>query len=136
MNTSPKPYSLPAELHLALANECISVSPTGEPSGHGADFYAFVFNRSQEDAVNAFGGTPCEAVAYVLSRLDKPWRMVAVDESSPDAAVAAIQFTLKDEDGLQFLRLWNEADFDAIRREWPEAPEDVFIGADPLYKPA
>lgn len=136
MSTSPRIYLLPDDLHLALTNERISVSPTGEPPGHGADFYAFLFDRVQEDRVHAFGGTPCEAVAYVLSRLDKPWRMVAADESSPDAAVAAIQFTLNDEDGLQFLRLWNEGDFDAIRREWPDAPEDVFIGADPLYKPA
>lgn len=35
-----------------------------------------------------------------------------------------------------FLRYWNEGDFDVIRREWPDAPEEVFIGADPLYKPA
>lgn len=51
-----------------------------------------------------------------------------------DAAVAAIQFALDDDDGMQFLRLWNAGDFDVIRREWPEAPEEVFIGADPLHK--
>lgn len=53
-----------------------------------------------------------------------------------DAAVAAIQFALEDDDGMQFLRLWNGGDFDDIRREWPEAPEEVFIGADPLHKPS
>ncbi|MOA41460.1 hypothetical protein D3C78_1634220 [compost metagenome] len=60
------------------------------------------------------------------------------DESmdGTDAAVAAIQFALDDEDGMQFLRLWNEGEFDVIRREWPDAPAEVFIGADPLYKPA
>ncbi|MBP3998332.1 hypothetical protein [Pseudomonas koreensis] len=52
----------------------------------------------------------------------------------PDAAVAAIQFALDDDDGMQFLRLWNDGDFDVIRSEWPEAPEEVFIGADPLHK--
>lgn len=36
-------------------------------------------------------------------------------------------------DGLAFLRCWNEGNFDAIRREWPEAPEAVFVGADPLH---
>lgn len=51
-----------------------------------------------------------------------------------DAAVAAIQFALADDDGMQFLRLWNEGEFDVIRSEWPEAPEEVFIGADPLHK--
>lgn len=50
-----------------------------------------------------------------------------------DAAVAAIAFALGDDDGLTFLRLWNEGEFDVIRKEWPEAPEDVFTGADPLH---
>lgn len=49
------------------------------------------------------------------------------------AAVAAIQFALETDDGLAFLRCWNEGNFEAVRREWPEAPEDVFIGADPLH---
>jgi hypothetical protein len=50
-----------------------------------------------------------------------------------DAAVAAIQFALETDDGLTFLRLWNQGDFDTTRREWPEAPEAVYIGADPLH---
>ncbi|RMR16852.1 hypothetical protein ALP90_200218 [Pseudomonas amygdali pv. ulmi] len=53
-----------------------------------------------------------------------------------DAAVAAIQFALVNDEGLQFLRHWNQCDFDVIRREWPEAPEEVFIGADSLHKPS
>jgi hypothetical protein len=51
-----------------------------------------------------------------------------------DAAIAAINFALEAEEGLMFLRCWNEGDFKAIRGEWPEAPETVFIGVDPLYK--
>ena len=50
-----------------------------------------------------------------------------------NAAVAAIQFALETADGLAFLRCWNEGNFDAIRREWPQAPEAVFVGADPLH---
>lgn len=34
-----------------------------------------------------------------------------------NAAVAAIQFALVAGDGLEFLRCWNEGDFDVIRRE-------------------
>lgn len=66
----------------------------------------------------------------------------AVDEARADwvrksnCCVAVIQFALNDEDGHTFLRLWNEGDFDAIRAEWPNAPEAVYIGADPLYVPA
>lgn len=46
---------------------------------------------------------------------------------------AVIQFALDDDCGLEFLRCWNEGDFEAIRNEWPDAPEDVFF-ADPLYR--
>jgi hypothetical protein len=54
-------------------------------------------------------------------------------KAAPHAAVAAIAFALEDDGCEEFLRCWNEGDFDAIRREWPEAPEEVFIGADPLH---
>lgn len=53
--------------------------------------------------------------------------------NNQNAAVAAIQFALETEDGLTFLRLWNQGDFNTIRREWPEAQEAVYIGADPLH---
>jgi len=60
------------------------------------------------------------------------------EDQSCDAAVAAIAFTLdmQTESPMEFLRCWNQGDFDVIREEWPEAPEEVFIGADLLYKPA
>lgn len=57
-------------------------------------------------------------------------------QGDTDAAVAAIQFALRDDEGMEFLRCWNQGDFDSIRREWPDAPEEVFVGADPFYKPA
>lgn len=37
---------------------------------------------------------------------------------------------------LSNLRCRNEGDFDAIREEWPEALEEVFVGTDPLRKPS
>ncbi|MCZ4311033.1 hypothetical protein AB6D66_00520 [Vibrio pomeroyi] len=48
-------------------------------------------------------------------------------------AAAAIQFALETEDGLEFLRLWNEGAFDVLRKERSEAQEEVYIGADLLY---
>lgn len=51
-----------------------------------------------------------------------------------DAAVAAIKFSLQTDEGDAFLRCWLEGDFAAIRKEWPDAPEELFIGADPLCK--
>jgi hypothetical protein len=53
--------------------------------------------------------------------------------TNQNPAIAAIQFALETDDGLQFLRLWNQGDFDVIRREWSDAPESVFIGADPMH---
>ena len=37
------------------------------------------------------------------------------------------------EEPLQFLRCWNEGNFEALREEWPDAPEEIYL-ADPLYK--
>ena len=52
-----------------------------------------------------------------------------------DAAVAAIEFALdfNTDDPMSFLRCWFEGDFESIRKEWPEAPDQVFDGADPLF---
>ena len=50
-------------------------------------------------------------------------------------AVEAIKYALKNhcDGGIEFLRCWMYGDFGAIRKEWPDAPEGVFVGADPLY---
>ena len=50
------------------------------------------------------------------------------------ASTAAIAFSLRmddADDAMGFLRLWNEGEFDSIRRSWPEAPEEIY-GLDPL----
>lgn len=54
-------------------------------------------------------------------------------ETNP--AIAAIAFALqrRTEEPIEFLRCWFEGNFDSIRKEWPDAPEAVFIGADPLH---
>lgn len=56
-----------------------------------------------------------------------------VHDVGDSAAVAAIQFALEADDGMTWLRCWNEGNFEACRREWPETPEECFIGADPLH---
>lgn len=52
------------------------------------------------------------------------------------AAVAAITYAMSPhaERPLEFLKRWHECDFASIRREWPDAPEAVFVGSDPHYK--
>ena len=50
-----------------------------------------------------------------------------------DSAVAAIEYALNNDEPEAFLRCWFEGNFDAIRREWENVPEEVFIGADPFH---
>lgn len=76
-----------------------------------------------DDPAPGWAMDPDDAIRYVKQPHDN------------NAAVAAIQFALEDDEGLLFLRYWNEGEFDVLRREWPEAPEEVYIGADPLYQP-
>ncbi len=74
-----------------------------------------------------------DALATLLPLIARVDRHTDADAGGQDAAVAAIQFALDDEDGLDFLRYWNEGEFDVIRRNWTGVPEAVFIGADPLH---
>lgn len=79
----------------------------------------------------------CDAMQAELNELRaavSAGRTPVGDAGDQDAAVAAIQFALEDEDGLDFLSYWNEGEFDAIRRNWKNVPETVFIGADPLHQ--
>lgn len=43
-------------------------------------------------------------------------------------AIAAIQFALRTDDGMRFLQMFDERDFDTIRREWPDAPTTMLGG--------
>ncbi|QIR16578.1 hypothetical protein [Shewanella aestuarii] len=56
-----------------------------------------------------------------------------IDSEYINPAVAAIEYALTAEEGMTFLRLWNEGEFDIIREEWHDVPDEVFIGADPLF---
>lgn len=50
-------------------------------------------------------------------------------------AVAAIEFALSIDSGdcKHSLNMWMHGDFPEIREAWPEAPEDIYIGADSLH---
>lgn len=56
---------------------------------------------------------------------------------APDPALAALTYAFENpsEEPLEFLRCWYDGDFQAIRDEWENVPDAVFIGADPLFKP-
>lgn len=57
-----------------------------------------------------------------------------LDTTHDNAAIAAIRFAVEHcgLEAREFLHLWMYGEFEAIRKEWPECPTDVFIGADPL----
>ena len=57
------------------------------------------------------------------------------DTAAPNPAAAAIKYALDNstESPIEFLRCWFDGDFQAIRDEWPDAPEEVFVGADPQH---
>lgn len=52
-----------------------------------------------------------------------------------NAAVAAIEYSIRHDvdEGQQFLRCWFEGDFETCRKEWPDAPDACYVGADPLH---
>lgn len=55
------------------------------------------------------------------------------------AAVAAIKYALEEcsphDECVEFLRTWNEGEFDTLRRNWPNIPDEVFIGAEAGFVP-
>lgn len=59
---------------------------------------------------------------------------VAINEPDPSECFnAAISYALKcgnGDGGLEFLACWREGNFGAIRKEWPDAPDAVFKGAE------
>lgn len=56
-------------------------------------------------------------------------------QQSEASSNAVIRFMLDNpcESPLEFLRCWNEGNFDALREEWPEAPDDIYIGPDQFH---
>jgi hypothetical protein len=53
-----------------------------------------------------------------------------------NAAVAAIKYVLEldPDDCYTFLYLWCYGEFDALRKEWDNIPDEVFIGADSFFQ--
>ncbi len=67
------------------------------------------------------------------------WIKEKVAEGNNNPAIEALRYALEsdmcedDTDRVNFLRLWFNADFPEIREEWKNIPDEVFIGADPLF---
>jgi hypothetical protein len=64
-----------------------------------------------------------------VAELQHENRFLRFAASKSDAAVAAIMFAQTTDHAPQFLNRWIHGDWDIIRREWPECPEEVFVDA-------
>ena len=89
------------------------------------------------DAADLLGfGISSQGTRYVRSKITFLEKLAeAPPKEDYSASVAAIKFAVDADDGMQWLRNWNEGEFEICRREWPEAPDECYIGADPLFVP-
>ncbi|MFU9046308.1 hypothetical protein ACNAUY_07935 [Acinetobacter tibetensis] len=63
-----------------------------------------------------------------------------VTDRANNPALAVIQYMLSDNvdgsyDAMEFLSYWNEGEFDILRRNWDNIPDEVFIGAEVGFVP-
>lgn len=49
-------------------------------------------------------------------------------QQAQEKLVAAIIFALEADEGLEWLRYWNEGSFEVCKRNWPEASEELYKG--------
>lgn len=93
------------------------------------------------DAVRSSAGAflpPDFMVEYAKKATAKEYKGEPVVDTSTgmDASTAAILYALgldDRNDAIQFLRYWNEGDFDIIRANWENVPDEVFAGADAFH---
>lgn len=117
----------------------VIISTGGAECHSGPGLYCWLDEYPEEGAIKLDG----TSTAAPTPPASEHQRAVALsDPGEPEhhsASTAAIQFALELEDLEDmpaFLSMWNEGEFETIRRAWPDCPDEVFIGADPLFKPS
>lgn len=106
--------------------------PPRPPEGDGLPRYGLRWNGpTQPLAVQMDDGywTPWHLADQLNSELSELKR-------ADECWSAVVSYLLGDgrtQEPLEFLSCWNEGNFEAIRKEWPDAPVEVFY-ADPLHK--
>lgn len=77
------------------------------------------------------GAQPC----YYAETVQRAIAQLRAESERTEAAFnAVIGYMLGKgsmEEPMEFLRCWNNGDFDTLRREWPDAPPEIYY-ADPL----
>lgn len=80
-----------------------------------------------------YGHQFAHALTEILAKKAKAEQALAVEAAVRNAQAtynAVINYTIKcgmGEGGIEFLRCWREGNLDAIRKEWPDAPEAVYL---------
>lgn len=85
------------------------------------------------DSNSGMSQAAIDALNVVEDRCAKAFSSIDThqDKTEPFAAASeAIKFSIEINEGKKFLQYWLDGDFDAIRKEWPNAPESVYIGVD------
>lgn len=81
--------------------------------------------------------TECAELALkAADRIDELEKELEESRKSDKCFNAVIRYMLGKgymESPLEFLRCWNEGNFEALREEWSDAPEEIYL-ADPLYR--
>lgn len=59
-----------------------------------------------------------------------------VDKSENNPALAALKYAVENrcDEPMAFLTAWYHGEFQSLREEWDDVPDEVFDGADPLFK--
>jgi hypothetical protein len=68
-----------------------------------------------------------------FSLYEEAQEQISNTETAYNAVISYILGKGYCEEPLEFLRCWNEGDFESLRDSWPDAPEEIYL-ADPLYK--
>ncbi|MFL1449213.1 hypothetical protein ACI77O_12530 [Pseudomonas tritici] len=60
---------------------------------------------------------------------------IAQTQQGQDSFNAVITYVLANpcESPMEFLRAWNSGEYESLRKEWPDAPDEIYIGADTLH---
>lgn len=115
----------------------------GKGRGGWQSISADILSRELREHVDK--GDPMDVATYAMFLWHNGQPISAQQQNGRDKADltkdqhnaynAVITFVTEDGyvDGLDFLRLWNEGDFAACRRDWPEAPEACYTGLETPY---
>lgn len=79
------------------------------------------------DKIAAFLDIDLEAAKTAPGNPSDVYIEAIKNRAMPNAAVEAIKFAIGTTEGIEFLRVWMHGEWDVIRKEWPEAPESVFV---------